>query len=411
MADDVRTEPDEVVDLTDNAPVAGENGLRWRRVIAGILAVLAILAVVAAVQALWLKTTLENEDQFVSTFEPLPQQDAVAEALSIRVAAGVVEGERVEAFVADTLPSELSFIAVPITGAIQGVVASAANDLIQSDEFASIWSVTLRGTHVAVSAVLSGNDRALESEDGQVAINLDAIAAEVVARLEARGLNLPDAEVELGSVVIFESDELAAAQTVAQGISAVGWFLPLIAILLIAGAIWAAANKRRMVAILAFGSAIALLISLATLRFTQNALLDDMESEVIRDAAEAVWDTTLARLIAGTWALIVLALIVGFLAWLSGPSARAQGMRSRGANAVEGWRRPIEQEPSDFMAFLAEWKRSIQVVIAVLGLLFVLFGPTPSGWLVLITTAVVLGLGLLVEVFAGPARDPEDAEV
>ena len=66
-------------------------GPLWRRVVAVVLALLAIVAVVAAVDAVWLKTTLSDEDRFVATFQALPKDDAFAAALSVRVADGVVE--------------------------------------------------------------------------------------------------------------------------------------------------------------------------------------------------------------------------------------------------------------------------------------------------------------------------------
>ncbi len=418
MAEDLRSQPDDVIDLTDLTALKAENeALRaqleaqperhpvWRRVLAGVL----------AVSALWLKTTLEDEDQFVATFESLPQHDAVAEAISIRVASGVVETQEVQAFVADRLPDELSVLAVPITDSIQQLIARAAREVIQSDAVTTAWTVALRGTHSAVNAVLTGNDRALQSENGQVAINLDEIATVVVGRVEARGVDLPDIDLELGSIVIYESDDLATAQAVAQGISTVGWVLPVVALLLIAAAIWVATDRRRMVAFLGFATAVALLIQLATNRVTQNAVLGGVEDDLSREAGVAVWDATISRLISATWALLVIALIVGFVAWLMGPSTRAQRLSSWGANTIDGWRRPAEEEPSGFTTFLAEWKRTIQVVVVTLGLLFVLFGPTPSGLLVIATLAVVLGIVVLVEVMAGPTRSPapdlEDADV
>ncbi len=424
MADDLKAQPDDVVDLADLAALKEENeALRaqlerqpmWRRVLAGVLAVLAVLALVVAADALWLKTTLEDEDQFVATFEGLPRHDAVAEAVSIRVASGIVETQEVQAFVADRLPDQLSVLAAPITDSIEQLIARAANEVIQSDAVTTAWTVALRGTHTAVSAVLTGNDRALESEDGQIAVNLDEIATVVVGRVEARGVDLPDIDAELGSIVIYESDDLATAQAVAQGISTTGWVLPVVALLLIAAAIWVAPDRRRMVAFLGFATAIAMLIHLAANRVAQNAVLGGVEDDLSREAAAAIWDTTLARLISGTWALLVIGLIVGFVAWLAGPSTRAQRLRSWGANTIDGWRRPAEEEPSGFTTFLAEWKRTIQVVVVTLGLLFVLLGPTPSGLLVIATLAVVLGIVVLVEVMAGPTRspapNPEDAEV
>ena len=72
-----------------------ERSHRWRRALAVVLAVLGILATVAAVDAVWLKTNLQDEDNFVATFQTLPQDQAIAGAISVRVVEGVVEaGER-----------------------------------------------------------------------------------------------------------------------------------------------------------------------------------------------------------------------------------------------------------------------------------------------------------------------------
>ncbi len=74
----LRTENEALRDQLDTrrakAPV-------WRRILAGLLAFLAILAVVVAVDAVWVRTTLQDEDRFVATLESLPQNDAVPSAL------------------------------------------------------------------------------------------------------------------------------------------------------------------------------------------------------------------------------------------------------------------------------------------------------------------------------------------
>ena len=392
--------------LRDQLDTRRTKGPLWRRILAGVLAVLAIVAVVAAVQAVWLKTTLGDEDQFVATFQALPQDDAVASVLSIRVAEGVVEASGVEVFVSDALPSELDFLASSLGSAIEDLIARVSNDVIQSDAVTSAWTATLRVTHKAVSAVLTGNDGALVATEGKVAIDLDEIGAVVVERVEATGLDLPDLEVSLGQVVLYEDEDLAAAQAVAQGIDTMGWFVPLLALVLIGGAIWASPNRRRLTQFLGFGTALALLLSLAALRVARSATIDGIDDEIGREAAGAVWDTVLAGLIGATWALLLLALIAGLIAWATGPSERAGRVASWSSRTLDSWRRPGEEQPSGFTVFLVEWKRTIQWVVVVIGLLFVLFGPAPSGLVVIITAAVVLGIVVLVEVFAGPERAP-----
>ncbi len=395
----LRTENEVLRDQLDGRRTKGPV---WRRILAGVLAVLAIIAVVAAVQALWLKTTLQDEDRFVAAFQQLPQDAAVASALSIRVASGIVEAAGVDVFVSEALPDELSFLASPLTNTIEDLIAGLANEVIESDAVTSAWTATLRVTHNAVSAVLTGNDRALAVGDGKVVIDLDQVGAVVVDRVSSTGLDLPDFDVSLGQITLYENEDLAAVQAVARSINTIGWFLPLVALALIAAAIWATPNRKKMTQFLGFATSLGLLLSLAALRISRHATFNGIDDEIEREAAGSAWDTIFARLIQSTWALLLLALIIGLIAWATGPSERAHGVTAWISRTIDAWRRPTEEQPSGFTAFLAEWKRTIQVVIVVVGLLFVLFGPPPSGLLVIVTAAVVLAIVGLVELFAGP---------
>ena len=407
-ADALRTENEELKRQLEEATAEAreQRSHLWRRFFAVVLAVLAVVATAAAVDALWLKTTLQDEDTFVSTFQPLPQEDAVATAIALRVVSGVADAVGVEAFVAEALPEELQFAVAPITESIQDVIATNAGIVVGSDAFVAIWSESLRAAHRASSAVLSGNDGLLIAEDGQVAIDLDEMATMVLERVEAAGVPLPDVNVSIEPIVVYESDQLVAAQGLAQLVNTIGWFIPFIALVLMAGALWASPDRRWMTMFLGYGTAIGMLIALAALRVTRNAVVSGIEDPVSADAAAAVWDTTFAWLVAASWGLIVLAFIIGFVAWAFGPSPRAREFSAWTANTIDRWRRPEEEEPSSFTQFLADSKRTIQVVVIVLGLVFVIFGPPLSGMLVILTTVVVIVIVVLVEVFAGPTGRP-----
>jgi len=145
-----------------------------------------------------------------------------------------------------------------------------------------------------------------------------------------------------------------------------------------------------MMQILSFGTALALLLTLAAHRFARFATLDGIEDEIEREAAASVWDTLLVRLTQSTWALLLLALVVGLIAWTF------QALDDRSGAA--------EESPSGLTVFLSEWKRTIQVVVVVLGLVFVLFGPPPSGLLVIITGVAVMTIVGVVELLADPGE-------
>ena len=374
----------------------------WRKILAGVLAALAIITLVAGFSIVWLETTLGDEDQFVATLAPLPQKESVASVLALRVADGVVEAANVEAYVAETLPAELEFIALPVTNSITTVVATASQEVITSDVFNAIWSTALRVTHKTVSAVLNGHDGALVAEGGQVAIDLDEVAAQVAGEVESLGFDLPEGDLELGQIVIYEDEQLAVVQAIAQTLDAASWFVPLLAVVFIVAAIWVSYDRRRMAAILGFGTAIGLALSLIGLRMGRNWLINAIEEETRQIAAGEVWDTIVNRLYEMMWAGLVLALVVGVAAWVMGPGPRAIRSRAWVSETIERWRRPVAADPNSFTNFVANWKPTIEVVAVAAGLIYILFGPSPSGFSVLLTAVIVLAVVVATEVLAAP---------
>jgi len=381
----------------------------WRKVLVWVLVVLAVVALVASVSVAWAKTTIQDEDQFVSTLEPLPQQESVASVIAIRVAEGVVEASDVEAWVAGNLPDGLEFLSIPVTQSVTAVIAGAANEVIVSDAFGSVWSTALRVTHRGVSAVISGDDGALESENGVVSINLDDIAGVVIEKVEATGLELPDVEGELGSIVVYEDQQLAAVQSLAQAIDTLGWFLPLLALVFIAAALWLSRDRRRTTAILGFGTAIGMVVSLIALRYGRNYVVNAIEDVTKQQAVGEAWDLILERLIQMMWAALILALIVGFVAWFLGSSDRSVRTRTWASNTIQRWRQPAEASPNAITSFVADWKPTIEVVAVVIGLGVILFGPPPTGFSVLLTAVIVLAVIVVTEVLAAPEPDAVDS--
>jgi hypothetical protein len=259
--------------------------------------------------------------------------------------------------------------------------------------------------------MLSGNDGAIVSEGGTVAIDLNVIADVVVAGVENRGITLPDLGIELDEIVLYEADQLAAAQTVATALDTAGWLIPLLALLLIAGALWAAPDRRRMTSFLGFGTAIGLLVLLSGIRTGRHAIFGGVESEISRDAGFVVWDTLVELLIQSAWALLVLSLIVGVTAWAFGPSPRARSIVGWVKSTIARWGDPAGGEKSAVSQFFYTWKRPFEIGIVVIAALFVLVGPAPSAGSVLVTAIVALVIIGVIEVVAGPSHDAEEETV
>jgi hypothetical protein len=377
-----------------------------RRTISLILVVLAVVAVVAGVLAAWLQTTIADEDRYVDTFEPLPQNEAVAVVLSEWLADELLIGTGVAEEVERLLPPNLTFLAIPVTQQIHTLTAETAEEIISSDAFSGIWQFALRASHASASAVLSTG--------GEVSVDLNEAAGEVVSALEDRGVTLlSDQEIELPKIVLFQNDQLEQAAGTLDVIDTLGWLVPLIALILIAGALWVSPDRRRTTAAVGFGTALGLLVTLVFVRAIRAGTVADLDDETQRAAAEAVWDTTLRFYRQSMWALIIVALIVGFAAWVTGPSDRPGRIRAWWNRTIARWQGPGAATPGSATGFIATWKRTLQWSALTIGLLFLLFGPHASAWLVIITALVVLAIIAIVEFVAGPGPSTEptvDAE-
>lgn len=402
--------------LEESPPATSGSGVR--RFFAWILAILAIVLVALAVNVGWAETVLLDTEAFVSTLGPLARDEAVAEALSATIGEAVVEATELEASIAEALPDELVFIASPVAAATGTLVATVANELILTDAFATVWHTALRTAHGSLMVLLTG-EGAIVAEDGKVAIDLDTIAEPVFVAVSDKGFELEALvgdDFTLGQIVLVEHDALGSAQTAVQFLDTLGWLTALLAIAAIAAAMFVATDRRRQVAILGFGTAIAGVLNVVSLRFGRGLTVGSIGDEVNRSAGLAVWDTLVGSLTGTIWALVFLAFVIGLVAWFFGPGPRASRLRVAAGDGVDRWRGQSQETPTGLSLFFYTWRRPLEWGLLGVGLLVLLIMPTVS---IIGVVLVVLTGGFLVgviELIAGPQAvadsvpDAEDTE-
>ncbi len=388
--------------LDESAPTKSGSGLR--RFFAWVLAILAIVLIALAVNVGWAKTTLLDTDAFVSTLSPLAQNEAVAEALSIRIGDAVVVATALEDSISEALPAELSFIAGPVATATGDLVATVADELILTDAFTTVWNTALRVTHQSFLVFVTGSG-AVVAEDGTVAIDLDTIAEPVIAAVADKGLDietLVGEDFSLGQIVLVESDALGSAQAAVEFLDTLGWLTVLFAIVAIAAAMVVAADRRRQIAILAFGTAIAGVINLVSLRFGRGLTVGTIGDDVSRSAGLAVWDTLVRNLTNSIWALVFLAFVIGLAAWFFGPGPRASRLRVAAGDGIDRWRGQSQEPPTGLSLFFYTWRRPLEWATLGIGLLVLLIMPTVSFAIAVLVVLVGAFLVAAIELIAGP---------
>jgi hypothetical protein len=129
--------------------------------------------------------------------------------------------------------------------------------------------------------------------------------------------------------VILKSDQLKAAQNIANAIKPLAIILTAIALLLYALAIWLGRGWRREALRAAgVGFLIAGILVLVVRRFAGTQLVDTLATtDSIKPAVQAAWDIETSLLVSVAGATIAYGIVAVIAAWLAGPTSWAVGLR------------------------------------------------------------------------------------
>ena len=348
--DQLRAEVAELRSQVDSERQA--RSARARSIISWVLTVLAAIATVLALLGVWTLRTVTETDLFVDRVGSIIEQPEVAAAVGDAAAAELVEALELEERLKDELPADLGIAAGPIATAAENYLAQGATALVQTDQFQAAWDAALAAGHSVSIAVLSGDDQgAVQNEDGVIVINLtpvvnalltegsgflsDLLGREITAPTltgediqtavsaleEQLGVDLPS---DFGQVILFESDDLAAAQAAFDSARTAVWLAPIVAVVLIGLAIAVSTRRAR--------TALAIVVITAALLLVVAILLEPIESAVVgsvadvglQDAVAAGLATVLGSLRTGIVLVVLLGVLAGGGLVLTGSGKTAQ---------------------------------------------------------------------------------------
>ncbi|HEX5949443.1 MAG TPA: hypothetical protein VFZ96_00415 [Actinomycetota bacterium] len=409
---------------------------RLRRILAVVLIVLTVIVFAAGVAGAWARRTVLDTDRYVATVGPLAEEPAVQEYLARTITNQVFLAldvrDRLEAVLAERA-DQLVFLAGPITDSVEGFVQDQVNKVVASEQFARLWTEVNRLAQEQAVRLLEGDTEVVTIQGDKTVLNLVPIANEVlkgvsgvvselvgrpvtlpevtaqtvpdeaVARIEqALGVDLPD---DFGTIVIYDSEELAAVQ---QAVNLFNKAVVLLAILFVAGfvaAIVVSPRKRRTLLQLTTALAVVLVLERRFAIAAANDLVDSAKPEN-QAAARAVVDSFLGSLLRYTGWFLAAALVTLVIALLTGPypwAVRFRGWVVDLGRALGGMLKPGERTPAT--EWIAAHRDPVMMGIALLGALVLLFWDVSIvGFLIL---AVVIGvLELLAYRIGATARAP-----
>jgi hypothetical protein len=388
----------------------------WRNVLAVSLITLGVLVAPLAVTAVWLDSEVTDTDRYVATVAPLAHDPALQRAVTDRITTAVFErvdiagltNQTADALgrqgVPDAVSTGLHALAGPIANGVRGWAHDQVETLVHSEDFARIWTDANRAAHAQLVAAFTGNQAGAVTIAGDaVRVKLAPFVDAVKRRLVERGFGLaakiPEVDTEL---VIFSSPDVGRAQRYFRLLHALGTWLPVVGLALIAGGVWAASARRRAVLGAAVGVAVAMVLLGLVLTAARARYLDTVPNASLpSDAAAVVFDTLVVYLRTGLRAVLATAVVVAVVAYLAGPGPAAVAIR----RTVHSGASRIGPRTGRFGVWTGRYRRGLEAAIVAAAAAALVFWNYPTAGVVIGLAVAALVLVVLIElVSTGPAR-------
>ena len=286
--------------------------LSGRRALVAVLLVLGCMAVLLANVAWWARAFAYDESAFVDALEPLATDEELVDGIAVELVERIMSVQ----------PGD--------DGTVRSVVDGAVHEVLSSSEFRTIWSEALKVAHQQLVRFVDDGNR--------VALDLDDVLTEVDALVSKEGRDiLSGATIErIDDIVVTTEDRLDLVLTIVDTVERLAVVLPFVALgLFLAALVWAP-SRRRTLAWIGFGVALAMVATVGVLWLLRLDVLGRIDDGVYRRAAEQVWEGVTESLLWQTAVVFGAGLAVGAGAWLVG----AFGRRSPGGQPARPARSP-----------------------------------------------------------------------
>jgi hypothetical protein len=262
-------------------------------------------------------------------------------------------------------------------------------------------------------AVLTGKDTdTVEISNNAVSINLATVIDAVKQRLVDRGFTLAQRLPPVNAqFTIFQSDDITKAQTGFRLLNAINTWLPILAVICLLGAVAVGRSRRHTLIAGALTLALSMLLLGVILNVFRAIYLDAVPSDQLpTEAAGAIYDQLAGFSRLSLRAVLALALVVAFIAWVTGPERAPTAVR-RGTTAAIGFARQGGEraglDTGRFGVFLHTYKTVLRVAVLAIALLIYILQDHPTAGTVIVLVIVAAVLLLVIELLARPPGDPQ----
>jgi hypothetical protein len=249
-----------------------------RRLLARTLVVLASISIVLALVVGYVRHAAVNSDQFANR------------------ATAALRDDSVNSLVAEKITDDLVLANQENLLAARPIIESVASSVVGSRAFTNLFRSAVRDVHRAV----------FDRDRDTVTLTIADVGTVIAAALEQVRPALAKQVEATGKVELVKSDVGSVSgdlARVADRISVLALVLLVLSLLLVAGALAAAPDKRRTAVELGIGAAIAGVLLVVAFDVLRSIAVDHVDGPDNRAAAGAVWDAFLGDLHTAAWIL------------------------------------------------------------------------------------------------------------
>jgi len=299
-----------------------------RRVVRGLVILGSVLAFLS-VFAIWTERQALNTDDWVHTSGRLLKNETIRSTLSNYLVDQLYENVDVSKELEEILPGDTKDLAGPAAGGLRQVAGQGAEKALETSTAQDLWEQANRSTHEQLLAVLENKKEAVETENGEVKLNLGSLLTNLAGQIgigESLAEKLPP---DAAQVEILKSDQLKTAQDIAVAVKGLALLLSILTLACFGGAIYLSRDGRWVTVLLSGVGLIAAGFGVIVVRHIAGGIVVDqlVTAESATGAGEAAWDigTSLMTSIAKT--VIVIGLLFLAAGWLASPTGGARSVR------------------------------------------------------------------------------------
>jgi hypothetical protein len=299
-----------------------------RRAVRALIVLGAVLAFLS-VFAIWIERQALNTNDWVETSGKLLHNQKIREAVGSYLVDQLYENVNVRKELEGILPGEVKELAGPAAGGLRQVAGQGAEKVLETSTAQELWEEANRATHEQLLAVLENKKEAVETENGEVTLNLGSLLTNLADQVgigESLAEKLPP---DAGQVHILKSDQLKTAQNIAVAVKGLALLLSILTFAAFGAAIYFSRNGRWVTVLYSGVGLIAAGFAAIVFRHVAGGIVVGqlVTNDNVKPAGEAAWSIGTSLMVSIATTVIVVGVLFAAAGWLASPTGAARTLR------------------------------------------------------------------------------------